>query len=99
MATWIVDNLGYPEPGRSLDRINNDGHYEAGNLRWATRTEQANNKRAYKGAVYEFRIKALLEETDYGYESLRTFINQGMTDDEIRNRPRRSGGRPRLRHR
>lgn len=36
-----------PSPEHSLDRYpNNDGHYEPGNVRWATRTEQSNNKQS-----------------------------------------------------
>ena len=34
-----------PAPRYSIERINNDGNYEPGNVRWATLSEQNKNKR------------------------------------------------------
>lgn len=38
-------DMGNPEPGQQIDRINSDGDYEPGNCRWTTRKENMNNRR------------------------------------------------------
>jgi len=45
---WFAELGPRPTAEHSVDRINNDGNYEVGNVRWATKKEQRANQRVYQ---------------------------------------------------
>lgn len=50
-----------PSLDHSIGRINNDGHYEHGNVRWETRKQQQRNTRFNRRLVYKGETKTIAE--------------------------------------
>lgn len=69
-AEWLNDfgtfyrDMGPRPPKTSLDRIDNGAGYQPGNCRWATRSEQAANKRNNVLVTHEGRTMILREFAD-----------------------------------
>jgi len=66
-----------PEPkfAYSLERNDNNGHYEKGNIRWATKVQQARNRRCDNCEILLARIAELekIVQSGFAVEPVTTF--------------------------
>lgn len=46
-AIYMIETCGLPDRSMELDRIDVNGHYEPGNLRWVTHQQNCQNQRRY----------------------------------------------------
>lgn len=58
----FIKHIG-PRPSKAylVDRINNDGNYEPGNVKWSTRKEQQRNMRSNVRLTYRGETKTVTE--------------------------------------
>ena len=69
-------------PGTTLDRIDNNGPYSPENCRWATRTEQSNNRRSNHQVTYAGRTLTLAQwarEVGVSADLLRYRLSSGWS--------------------
>lgn len=58
----FIEELGLrPSPLHTLDRIDNEGHYEKGNVRWATQDVQNRNQRTNVELTYKGETRILAD--------------------------------------
>jgi hypothetical protein len=70
----FLTDMGEPPKGHSLERKNNDGHYEPHNCRWATSPEQSRNRTGVQMITYQGRTMCLKDwasELGINYATLR----------------------------
>ena len=60
-ATWFAHVGPRPSPQHTLERIDNDKDYEPGNVRWATRREQARNTSQNRWITFRGETRILMD--------------------------------------
>jgi hypothetical protein len=86
---FLMD-MGERPPGTSIDRIDPNKGYEPGNCRWATDTEQNNNKRNSKVITYNGisdTARGWSERMNLPYNALRARVLRGWPIDKALTTP------------
>jgi hypothetical protein len=83
-AAFLSDMGPRPSPKHTLERIDVNGHYEPGNVRWATQKEQQRNKRTTVWVTINGVKRCLADWADLSglrYQTLHQRLRLGVPPD------------------
>ena len=91
----FLADMGERPPGMTLDRINNDGNYEPGNCRWATRAEQSRNTRRNRTMIVggeRVLVTDVAEANGISAATARMRLHKGWPSSRAATEPTRFSG-------
>lgn len=96
-AAFFRDVGPRPSPQHTIDRIDNDGNYEPGNVRWVPKGAQLANTRATHYVTYQGKTMPIFKwaaELGISVNTVRTRLHRGWTPEQALSLSPQKGKKP-----